>query len=590
MKQYPCSQLTPRPWGPEMLDERGLRWLLIGLASRDQIPSYVFPGSCREFPGRIVSSFPSHILLNASISPVKLQIPSSSRAGRPFNLASHLRLITARRRQQSVARKHMESTEYNPVRMQDSWDNEQTRPKWLQVNVVALSEEPGRDNHTEGSSMQSRKPSLGRLSLTKRFSTYIRVATCASVVLLLATIGFLIFLWHSDESNPTWRRLVLTNWITRSATLAAIALRASISLQAGLATSMLASLILEGPGVRLFDLPEISVMRATNNGPHALLWSWGRQVSSGGLFLLLIMLFVSTFAAQLSSTLLLSDIALKTTLDTASTFPISYGFDPINRDEGKGLFGYYLYQAGMRSGYSNIPVTEYPSFGEDLVPDDLEQTEGVEDTGTVIRSFIPIADKATRENLQSYKGPGFAFDARTVCVQPKLESLALSGSRGGEPCSLSGLISPRHPVTNAVFDKSGLPFNCELPMAALSCSRDNISELCSEPMWTLCRLDLDDEHPVGGLIPALDFSNNASLQHFLSFPFWEAENTNNSWPVNMGSAYLLMNFSMPTDGWIVDNGPSVKNFEDYTTYSGVWAEIDVFLASKIRVSICYNAV
>jgi len=248
---------------------------------------------------------------------------------------------------------------------------------------------------------------------------YLLTLLIVTSVWLVGTIGFLAFLWYGDESNPTWQKIALANWVTRSVTLAAIVLRASISLQAGVATSMLAAIILETAGVKLRDLPELSMMRFTNTGPFGLLWTYGKQKKYGGLAFLLIMLVFSTLAAQLSSTLLLSDVVIKPILGRAVESQTAYGFGILDE---RDPFTDFLNDAILSSSYWEQKTTHYPAFGEySITP--TTQRDGVDDTGTVIRAMIPITEQTGREKLKKYEGPGFLFDARTVCVKPRILSL-----------------------------------------------------------------------------------------------------------------------------------------------------------------------
>ena len=420
--------------------------------------------------------------------------------------------------------------------------------------------------------------------LRKRFSTSLIIAAFTSLVLLLSIVSVLTFLWHGNDTNQAWLDLVLANWVTRSVTLSALGLRIAISLQAAIATSMLASLVLEDTGLQFCSILEVSVMRFSNAGPLKLLWIYAKQANSPATTLLVTVLVLSTIATQLSSTLLLSDIGTITIFDSPSNSNLAYGFST-----NLGGSPTLLFEPLLLSSSWKEPMTQYPAFGEYSL---LAHTNNsIDDTGLMIRAMVPIAAQNTREALRSYEGPGFAYDARTVCVQPAISSIERCGD------SLCGKVSPRSMVDNAVLNMNDTKFECAMPVPGKppACSTANASYgSCPETTWTLCRLQ--SEH-AGGLISVLDATNNASLQHQW-FPFenseepaydsgiWAATDGNTRWPVVLGNAYLIYNATSD-----VFFGTNSSN-SSAVTYVGPWTDIRKSSNSSngvLRATLCYDA-
>jgi general stress protein CsbA len=131
-----------------------------------------------------------------------------------------------------------------------------------------------------------------------------------SVVGLLAFCGYITFLWFAANDNTTWKNIALAGWMTQSIAVAAVVLRTAITIQAGLASSMIAGILLEGSGVILPKLAAISLMRATFPAPFTLfihLWSnvgFQNWVPTG----LAVVLSVTTISLQFTSTVLLADV------------------------------------------------------------------------------------------------------------------------------------------------------------------------------------------------------------------------------------------------------------------------------------------
>jgi hypothetical protein len=131
-----------------------------------------------------------------------------------------------------------------------------------------------------------------------------------SVISSLAFIGYISFLWFANDSNDFWKTIAITGWTTRTIAIAAVVLRTSVAVQAGIASSMLASILLEDNGVYLPKLAVFSIMRAAAPAPHTLFWhTCFSGASKNWLFLIVAAaLSITSVLLQFTSTILLADI------------------------------------------------------------------------------------------------------------------------------------------------------------------------------------------------------------------------------------------------------------------------------------------
>ncbi|XP_044724121.1 uncharacterized protein HRG_02017 [Hirsutella rhossiliensis] len=110
--------------------------------------------------------------------------------------------------------------------------------------------------------------------------------------------------------SSLWNTIVLSGWATRTVTISSIFIRIAISLQSGLITAMLASMIIENRGVYLPQLPALSIMRSVSSGAHNLmepLASGPRDLEQLCYGALAILVLATSLASNFTSTLLLAD-------------------------------------------------------------------------------------------------------------------------------------------------------------------------------------------------------------------------------------------------------------------------------------------
>ncbi|KAI1395059.1 hypothetical protein F4819DRAFT_492856 [Hypoxylon fuscum] len=98
------------------------------------------------------------------------------------------------------------------------------------------------------------------------------------LLLLLGALSILLFIWigaaralRSEDPGSAWQTIVFSGWTTRVVTLRAAAIRAVITAQAYITTSMIASLYLESAGSILHHLPLLSITRAVDISPSSLI-------------------------------------------------------------------------------------------------------------------------------------------------------------------------------------------------------------------------------------------------------------------------------------------------------------------------------
>jgi hypothetical protein len=310
----------------------------------------------------------------------------------------------------------------------------------------------------------------------------------------------------------------------------------------------------------------------------------------------LIGVFLTSSFIQFSSTWLLSDIYSIAIPGVPSEETLTYGFSTVHRSTHSRSNTYKVFQDLK---YWKFLATEYPAFGESSVPE--KRQEGVDDTGTVIRAMIPVGDRDSRERLKYYAGPGYVFDARTVCVQPNIIFTSTAGLYDTDT-NLELVVAPLDRPENAVLTASNASVICNLAENDPEICKEE-KALCDSPIWTMCNMNYNEGSnsstpPIGGLIPALDVTNNVSLQHSVitvnGHHHWLASNGDITWPVSFGGGYVLTNFAKGHLHYFL-HGFSLNESNKFT-YTGPWTEFELpampeynLPTQKIRTSLCFNA-
>ena len=303
-------------------------------------------------------------------------------------------------------------------------------------------------------------------------------------ICLLGTPCFLIFLWHGarqigmhKDPGRVWTSIVFSNWATRSITICAALIRSAITAQAALVTSMVASILLESAGVKLEDLPMLSVLRAIKVSPVNLLMptilKGGPRRRIGVLCTAAIGISsVLTIASQLTSTILLSDF---------NTIPIPAP----QANEDLVIGGFVIGGDSNNYGYGSAPANWWRFAEYNGSPRNVTEVGGTTftDTGRVFRAAIPSSDQVFRENLRHYAGPANSWDARVVCLNPKLSHVGFSTNDYYDTAELHGTV--RFDLTNDTYSGLRVGSSANGTHASFTCTvpyRDGAS---------ICILDSD---------------------------------------------------------------------------------------------------
>ena len=267
-------------------------------------------------------------------------------------------------------------------------------------------------------------------SLAKRIGIYSVFALLMGTTAILGSLDFITFLWFGgDKSYPygrpmppgpyddllsgpdIWRHIMVSEWASRSVTLASLLIRTSIAAQALVCTAMLAALSLQWRQVQLSDAAPLSLLRYSNSGPTSLILPlWGSRRSLKPMTSLLVILLTSTtLVSNITSTALLSDLR-QTML-------------PGNEKNTRVLFG-QSYPLTMGVGISDYWVsrpTQYPSFAEEGLRNQPWPAPGMHEIGPFARTMIPISPVEDRSNVFLYSGPVKSLSMTSRCIKPRLQ-------------------------------------------------------------------------------------------------------------------------------------------------------------------------
>jgi hypothetical protein len=324
-----------------------------------------------------------------------------------------------------------------------------------------------------------------RTGIFRKLGPWLILLAVGSIIALFVSAGFISWLWWSNRDNYYWRRIMLSQYFIRIVTLLSIVIRTAIATLAGIGTSMIASIAVEGRGVPLLNIAELSIARFSNHGPTALLsLIFARRTLEFFLRVFALLLVVNTIAAQFASTLLLTDVVEDSIVSSFSRQnTVSVGF-PSSTAEALQK-GVRAVMPGSAFNYWIQRPSLFPTFAEYAGPKPPTK-DGVDDTGPVVRAFLPVQIQAERESIESYNGLARVIDARTVCIQPEITKLSfnLDNLDGSVGTSISGVVKPAKMIEDLVFwDKSdsdgryGAGFYCsETP------------HYQSESTWQMCPL------------------------------------------------------------------------------------------------------
>jgi hypothetical protein len=428
---------------------------------------------------------------------------------------------------------------------------------------------------------------------------------------LLLAMGYLIFLWFANPATTIWKVIILSDWTATSLAICGVAIRWLSSFQMMLCTSILAWNVLK-EGTPASKIPRLSSLRYNNAGPldlMNLLPIWSKSSCHLYLFVIILLSALTTILLQLSSTLLLSDLAI---------LPVRSFRNNTNRA--------VLYSGGA-SIFENDPwlttVPTYPLFAESLQYDQREHSEAVDDTGPAIRALLPVPADKGRAKLLSFDGNATLYDARCICTRPLLTNLSLTGNIHISEFLFDGRLKFAGEVNHSVFippmASGGFSqrFNCSIPVYAF---------MSTDQPWTVATCSVEKYFGLGmGIINSLERVYNSSIVY--TYPkineFSETNESNGlpQLPFNTSdnAAYFLPSIG---ESWLVINvtsmpRPRSKDIdlplqgrisinESWTSTSrGLWARVtstqeDAFLDDNdntllvdwpftLDVTVCSNA-
>lgn len=312
-------------------------------------------------------------------------------------------------------------------------------------------------------------------SLWARLGTVgILILGFGSLVLVLSVLP-LAWLWaeslaaaRGQRPSSVWLSVVKADWTTRIVTICTAFLRAVVTTQASVATTMFAAIILERVGAALADTPFYSIARAVNGSPGSLLWTPSMPLRGTGLsrvtFALIVLEVSVTTAVQVLSTLLVVDFGNVAFTDTTNVPNIR-----ILNDSLEGPFDTWW----------SIPPAAVWTFAEHSEP--FVSGHKYHDTGHTYRAFLPYTEAAQRTSLRYFRGPAPITDQRVVCVQPALRGLRLDARNQYCP-RLSGqiaMMNGTYPMLQRTETQPYVQFTCALPgLVTRSTQEHGLTSLC----------------------------------------------------------------------------------------------------------------
>ena len=351
-------------------------------------------------------------------------------------------------------------------------------------------------NVEESPPMQDAAGKVARSRSPRQISLMDKLGGRAALVLLfsppvlLGTLGFIAFLWFGNHNNATWHRFMIKSWVTRAVSISAVVLRLATSLLAGVGVAMLAALALELYGVPFFDAAAVAVMRSGDATPRSLFTqtvAGHRKRPSNVHWVytsLAVVLFASTTLLQLISTALLSDLKLGPLPGTSSPSALNYDFmynmTAVNQKQN-------FIPLIRRSTLWERNPQFYPTFAEFSSP--APPRSDVDDTGILLRAFLPLTDSQQRQTLRNYTGKAFVLDSRVACQKPSLTALNMSWDpSSGSVFSMAGAYKNSTSSQNLLTPEEPVPFNCPSYFYSNGytiCQLANVGNLTGNPAGAL---------------------------------------------------------------------------------------------------------
>jgi hypothetical protein len=307
---------------------------------------------------------------------------------------------------------------------------------------------------------------------------------------------------------------------------------------------MIASIALEHQGVPLKSIAQISVSRYSNNPTTtSFFWLFGSALK-GLLWIAAGILTVITLASQFTSTLLITDLKLGMLQTFPHTLLLPYKFtDDLNGTRGisDGVNVDWMQRFG-----SSETFAEY-SYTEDTP--DTDDPEDEDDTGPIIRAFMPLDSQDQRERLVEYRGMARIIDARVTCIRPSISGLQLCKDfdHGGDT-SLCGTIRLSRSPRVAAEPSRPITTTFQCPLGGSS----DFGDISYKNSWQLCQVGLDYASPDIGFTSKLTRSTGRRVGGYL---IWH-------------SGRMLEQIAITSAAW-PEEGTTRLRLLDYLGYSSI---------------------
>lgn len=182
---------------------------------------------------------------------------------------------------------------------------------------------------------------------------------------------------------------------------------------------MLACIIMETRGVALHRSAAVNALRYVNDGPQSLTLALRDTYSRSGCWAAVaLLLYLTTFALQFASTILVGDLAIGALIDHSKTETV---FAALSWSAGIGQLNSTRLNGQTSFWWEFLP--EFPVFAENrenLSASETSPVDSVRDTGPTLRAFMPFSNQSERTMIHSYVGMATVEDSRVVCIRPKL--------------------------------------------------------------------------------------------------------------------------------------------------------------------------
>lgn len=248
-------------------------------------------------------------------------------------------------------------------------------------------------------------------------------------VVTLAALGLLTYLWQTsmrardgqDTGKGLWHLIVSSDWTSITVTLSAAAIRVCLSLQMGIFTGMIASLLIERTGVPMKSAPLISMLRAVSASPYELV---SKTTLTTPFAIAISIAVLLTTATQFTSTALLSDFAFANITTPTQIVEMLYGSSEAEDRSGTSIvIGSALGTLRGSKIWNSQPDTYFRFAEHRYDPGSGPGAGDIDDSGSTLRAILPFTTATNRTSLREYEGPAVVFDSRVVCIRPVLEDV-----------------------------------------------------------------------------------------------------------------------------------------------------------------------